>query len=110
MSYDPTHLEVEAAAAAIRLELDVLLADYAGDENLRADPDEESSVDRRLIAQIRLYAISWLREKWCSGKGASEERMVGAARAALIAAAESRTGPTASAPSAKFVATNSENS
>jgi hypothetical protein len=82
-----TKEEIEAAAAAIREELDMLLTDYAGDELVHADPDEESDPSRRMIAEIRLYAIEWVRELWCSGKGASEERMIGAAKAALEAAA-----------------------
>ncbi len=75
---------IEAAAAAIRLELDVLLADYSGDEKLHeldtADPA------RRALAVARLEAMDWLRATWAQPLG----DIVGVAKAALEAAEKVR--------------------
>ncbi len=90
-----TTSEIEAAAAAIRIEIDVLLSDYEGDEACKREATDPDATNE-LMMVARVLVIEWLRALW-SGKPrpngslpANEERLIPVATAALEAAAAVR--------------------
>ena len=82
---EPTDAQIKAVAAAIRAEIDVLLADYAGSFLFIMDEAEGKSLDERIVAQVKYVATEWLRETWTANASATEERLEGVAREAIMA-------------------------
>lgn len=81
-----TQARIKSVAAAIRLELDVLLADLSGDEQRIVNddgaekPSDAPNAERLAVAAMRLYSLDWLRGILAANDCAE---LTGAAKAAL---------------------------